>query len=84
MKRIYTLDIINALSLHLKSKTEYVNILKQLRNEERKKFVIHVCSNAFDFGNWIVIRSVFKISNRFTKEHISIEIGFREWKGGKR
>lgn len=78
MKRQYTLEINNAFPIFLNTKAQYINILKQLRESEHKGYINHYCSNAFDFGNWIVIRSVFKVSNRLTKEKISIKVGFRE------
>lgn len=70
----YTLEI-GLLNLSLSSKAEYISLLKQMRGDRR---TIHLCSVSFDLGNWIVIRSVFKVVNPFTKEKINIELGFRK------
>lgn len=72
----YTLDI-GLLNLSLNSKNEYINLLKQMRTDRN---ALHLCSVSFDVGNFIVIRSVFKIVNPFTKEKITVELGFRELK----
>ena len=70
----YTLEI-GLLNLSLSSKAEYISLLKQMRDNRRAP---HLCSVSFDLGNWIVIRSVFKVSNPFTKEKINVELGFRK------
>ena len=70
----YTLEI-GTLNLSLSSKDEYISLLKQIRGDRRP---IHLCSVSFDLGNWIVIRSVFKVVNPFTNEKITVELGFRE------
>ena len=68
---------INTLSLFLNSKAEYIAILKQIRAE---KFVRQLCSVCLDFGNCVVIRSVFEIINPHTLEKVKIELGLRRWK----
>lgn len=73
-KMQYTLEI-GLLNLSLNSKNEYINLLKQMRSN---RYALHLCSASFDLGNWIVIRSVFKVVNPFTKEKISVELGFRK------
>lgn len=70
----YTLEI-GLLNLSLSSKDEYISLLKQIRGDKR---TMYLCSVSFDLGNWIVIRSVFKAINPFTKEKITVELGFRE------
>lgn len=70
----YTLEI-GLLNLSLSSKDEYISLLKQMRGDIQAR---HLCSVYFDLGNWIVIRSVFKVVNPFTKEKINVELGFRK------
>ena len=70
----YTLNI-GLLNLHLSSKSEYISLLKQMRGD---RHTMHLCLVSFDLGNWIVIRSVFKVVNPFTKEKINVELGFRK------
>ena len=70
----YTLEI-GLLNLSLSSKAEYISLLKQMRDDRR---ALHLCSVSFDLGNWIVIRSVFKVVNPFTKEKINVELGFHK------
>ena len=69
---------INTLSLFLNSKFEYIDLLKQIREDE---FVRHLCSVCLDFGSCVVIRSVFEVINPHTSEKVKIELGFRRWKG---
>lgn len=71
---------INTISLFLNSKAEYITILKQIRAE---KFVRQLCSVCFDFGNCVVIRSIFEIINPHTLEKVKIELGLRRWKRGE-
>ena len=75
----YTLEI-GLLNLSLSSKTEYINLLKQMRTD---RCALHLCSVSLDLGKWIVIRSVFKITNPYAKEKIHVELGFRELKGDR-
>ena len=70
----YTLEI-GTLNFSLSSKDEYISLLKQMRGDRRAKYL---CSVSFDLGKWIVIRLVFKVVNPFTKEKITVELGFRE------
>lgn len=78
MKRQYILEISNVISMFLKTKAEYINILKELWKNESYGNITHYCCNAFDFGRYIVIRQVFKAFDRLTRKEIYIEIGFRE------
>lgn len=78
-KMQYTLEI-GLLNLSLNSKNEYISLLKQMRSD---RHALHLCSVSFDLGNWIVIRSVFKVINPFTKEKISVELGFRKLRGDR-
>ena len=84
MKRQYVLEISNVVSMFLKTKAEYINILKELWKNERHGNITHYCCNTFDFGRYIVIRQVFKSFNRLTRKEIYIKIGFRERVEGKR
>ena len=78
MKRQYVLEINNVVSMLLKTKAEYINILKELWKADRHGNITHYCCNAFDFGRYIVIRQVFKAFDRLTRREIYIKIGFRE------